>query len=136
MEAPGVTLRRKESPMKRYGVVGCILVSACGSGGGTNQFRNDLGRQDGPASLDGPAPLDLTAPVPDDLAMVSRPDLTVPGVLYRLPEGVYRVTAPVANLVDGCLVDPNNANNPTSGSVWAVRNDGMGNIKLGNPTNP
>jgi hypothetical protein len=62
-----------------------------------------------------------------DLAMVT---------LFRLPQGVYKVSGPVTIGNDQCMVDPNNATNPTAGQIWALQNDGTGLIKLNNPSDP
>src|SRR5262245_55283513 len=74
-----------------------------------------------------------------DMAMSGGPDMAIP--LFRLPEGVWKVSGPVTMLNDGCMVDPNNAMNPTAGQIWALINECpndicTGRIKLGNPTDP
>ena len=59
-------------------------------------------------------------------------DMAMPK-LFKLQSGDYAVTALTLGN-DGCMVDPNNAMNPTIGKKLPLVNDGMGNIGLGNLT--
>lgn len=62
--------------------------------------------------------------------MTTPPDMAI--TLYRLPEGVWKVSGPVTMLDDKCNVNPNDPMNPTAGQIYGLVNDGAGNIKLGN----
>src|SRR5262245_34390108 len=73
-------------------------------------------------------PADMTPGGPGCGDLVVAPAMT----LFRLPEGVYKVMGAVTIISDGCLVNPNDPQNPTDGQIYALTNDGNGNIKLNN----
>jgi len=116
-----------------------LLAAGCSSDGTSSRLGNDLSfTKDGPAedlrvTEDASLTPDLSRLAEDLLA--GGPDFSQV-TLFRLAAGVYKVSGPVAALNDGCLVDPNNAMNPTDGLTWALTNDGAGNIRLNNSDNP
>ena len=108
--------------MKTDFVIGFVVLfagmaGAC-SGGGHGGFGGFGGGDGGSGGVDGGS----------GDGGLGATDMAVK--LFKLQSGDYKITAVrVGN--DGCMVDPNNAMNPSVGRTLPLVNDGMGNIGLG-----